>query len=234
MKSQLSIASLALLSVLCLTLAALPATAQILYDNGPGNGTVNAWSISLGYEGPPANGAGEGKGNGNGNVAAKWNVAQGAAADIGFVTWENPGDVLTSVSWSFTSSPNGGMVYGSGTASGPNLTDSFMSVNEYGYDIDKVTVSGLNVPLNAGTYWLNLQNAQTPSGDPVFWDENSGVGCQSPGCPSEAYASGVGTIPSEAFTIYGSGSSTPEPSSLALFASGVLGLGGLLRKRFLG
>ena len=55
-------------------------------------------------------------------------------------------------------------------------------------------------------------------------------------CPSIASDSALGTIPSEAFTINGSngGGSTPEPSSLALFGSGVLGIGGLLRRRFLG
>ena len=26
-------------------------------------------------------------------------------------------------------------------------------------------------------YWLNLQNATSAGGDPVYWDENSGVGC---------------------------------------------------------
>ena len=40
--------------------------------------------------------------------------------------------------------------------------------------------------LNAGTYWVNLQNASVPSGDPVYWDENSGVGCTGTGCPSQA------------------------------------------------
>ena len=41
-------------------------------------------------------------------------------------------------------------MFGSGTASGKNLTDQFISVNQYGYDIDKITVTGLNVNLCAG------------------------------------------------------------------------------------
>ena len=85
-----------------------------------------------------------------------------------------------------------------------NLTDQFISTNQFGYDIDKISATGLNVSLTSGqTYWINLQNASVPSGDPVFWDENSGVGCQSPGCPSQAYESSVGTIASEAFDITG-------------------------------
>ena len=78
--------------------------------------------------------------------------------------------------------------------------------------------------LNAGTYWLNLQNAVSADGNPVYWDSNDGAGCHSLGCPSEAVDSSVGTIPSEAFTILGSQSgtgTTPEPiQSCAIFASG--------------
>src|SRR5271157_2240048 len=81
-------------------------------------------------------------------------------------------------------------------------------------------------------YWLNLENAAVPSGDSVSWDENSGAGCSSPGCPSFASDSSVGTIPSESFTISGSGGgSTPEPSSIMLLGSGIIGLGGVLRRR---
>ena len=66
----------------------------------------------------------------------------------------------------------------------------------------QINVTGLNVSTISGTtYWLNLQNAAVPSGDPVFWDENSGVGCGGTGCPSQASESALGTIPSEAFTI---------------------------------
>jgi len=91
-------------------------------------------------------------------------------------------------------------------------------------------VNGLT---NGVTYWLNLQNAAVPSGDPVYWDENSGKGCGGSGCPSQASESSVGTIASEDFTITGSGGSgtTPEPSSIMLFGSGILGLAGLLRRK---
>jgi uncharacterized repeat protein (TIGR03803 family) len=62
----------------------------------------------------------------------------------------------------------------------------------------------LNVNVNSGTtYWVNVFNATVPSGDPVFWDENSGAGCYSNGCPSKAYESAIGTIASEAFDING-------------------------------
>ena len=129
-------------------------------------------------------------------------------------------------------------MYGSGTASGNQLTDKFISNNAFGYDIDLITITGLNVSLNAETYWLNLQNAEAPSGDPIFWEENSGVGCggnngKGGGCPSQASENAVGTIPSEAFTIIGTGSggTTPEPDSFILLISGMLGVAGMLRRK---
>jgi len=72
---------------------------------------------------------------------------------------------MSSVDWSVTSAENGGTVFGSGTASGTSLTDTFISTNQFGYDIDKVTVVNLNVATVAGTtYWLNLQNAAHSKG----------------------------------------------------------------------
>ena len=156
-----------------------------------------------------------------------------------FGVWEYAGDRLTSVDWLIASEPGGGTVYGSGTASGSNLTDRFISLNQYGYDIDDITVTGLNVNLKSGpTYWLTLENAVVPSGNPVYWDENSGAGCggddgHGGGCPSTA-SPGEGTDPSEAFTIDGTGGgSTPEPGSFLLVASGILAVTGLLRRKLL-
>src|SRR5271169_1786281 len=199
---------IAALTVLCLMLAAIPAVAQ--YENGPINGTTDAWTINFGY------------------IVSDTFVASSSVTGFSFGVWEFPGDVMSSVDWSITTQENGGSTIGSGTAS--NLTDKFVSSNQFGYDIDLITAAGLNVATTSGTtYWLNLQNAVVPSGDPVFWDENSGTGCKSNGCPSMASESSVGTIPGEAFTI--SGGSTPEPSSIMLFGSGILGLAGVLRRK---
>src|SRR5271165_568569 len=164
------------------------------YDNGPINGTTDAWTINFGY------------------IVSDTFVLSGTPVtsfDLG--VWEFQGDSVTSLDWSITSSPNGGTVYGSGTVSGSSLTDTFISTNQYGYNIHKISATGLNVNVTSGsTYWVNFFNASVPSGDPVFWDENSGAGCQSPGCPSQAYESAYGTIPSEAFDI-GAGGYPPPP-----------------------
>jgi hypothetical protein len=156
---------------------------QVLYDNGPANGTTDAWTINFGY-------------------IVSDSFTGGNVTGFDFYAWEFPGDVLSSVDWSITDSPNGGTVYGSGTVS---VTDTFISTNQFGYNIDHISASGLNVGVPSGTVWLNLQNAVVPSGDPVYWDENSGVGCQSSGCPSQAYEYSLGTIPSESFDIVGLG-----------------------------
>ena len=208
---------IASLTILCLALAA-SASGQVLYENGPLNGTIDAWGLNHGYF-----------------VDDTFTLTgNSTVGDIDFYTWEFQGDLLTSVYWSITSNPGYGTKYGSGTASGTNLMDSFISINQYGYDIDKVTISGLSVPLAAGRYWLNLENATVPSGNFVYWDENDGIGCHSPGCPSYATEDGnEGSIPAEAFDIVGTsgGGSTPEPGSFLLLTSGVLGLAGMLRHK---
>ena len=193
------------LCLLCLALLVAPAAAQYIYDNGPVNGTVDAWTINFGY------------------TVSDTFTLNVASTPIGFVfwVWEFPGDKALTVDWSFTSEEFGGTTYASGTAS---VADQFISANQYGYNIDKLTVTGLNIPLAAGTYWLNLQNATTQAGNPLYWDENSG--------PSAASESALGTIPSEAFAISGACcSQTPEPGSILLLGSGMLGLAALLRRR---
>lgn len=80
---------------------------------------------------------------------------------------------------------------------------------------------------------MNLQNAEGSNflDDPVYWDENSG--------PSQASENSVGTIPSESFTLLGTngtttsttGGTVPEPTTVMLFGSGILGLAGVLRRK---
>ncbi|MGO9518229.1 MAG: PEP-CTERM sorting domain-containing protein [Candidatus Korobacteraceae bacterium] len=207
-----------LLALLCLALAAVPAGATVndIYDNGPINGTTDAWTINFGY------------------IVSDSYVSDGSAVTrFLFGVWEFPGDTMTSVQWSITSGENSGTTFASGTASVNNgtLADSFITTNQFGYDIDVITVTGLNVnQVSGSTYWLNLQNATNSSGDPVFWDENSGAGCHGAGCPSMASESTVGTIASEAFTLEYV-ETTPEPGSIVLFGSGILGMTGVLRRK---
>ena len=209
---KIRVALLAVL-VLCVTIV-VPAMAGIVYENGPIDGTVEAWTINFGFW-----------------VSNSFTVSSGNSTinSLAFGAWLFPGDTLTSAEVSLTSNVDGGTIYFDQVV---NFTESGCTVNQYTFDVCTETGSFHGPTLPNGAYWLNLQNAIVPSGNPVYWDENSGVGCTSPGCPFQAEGAGVGSIPSESFTLYGSPSgTTPEPSSIMLFGSGVLGLGGVLRRR---
>jgi hypothetical protein len=207
-------ASLSLLA-LCLMLAAVPAVAGTLYENGPINGTVDAWTINFGF-----------------GVADTFTISGGNSTITGmsFGAWLLPGDTLQSVEVSITSQPFSGTTYFDGIM---NVTQSGCALNEYSYNVCTETGSFNGPALGNGTYWVGLQNGVVTNGDPVYWDQNSGIGCQSPGCPSQASNGGIGSLPSESFTILGNAATgtTPEPASLALFASGVLGVGAVVRRK---
>jgi len=218
---------LPLTMLLILATAAVPACAQVLYDDGPINGTTDGWTINFGFV-----------------VTDTFTLLNNSTVGgFNFGVWEFPGDKMLSVDWAITSEAFGGTVYGSGTAGGNNLTDQFISSNQFGYNIDNITATGLNVSLAGNTtYWLELQNAVVTSGDPVYWDENSGIDCKGDdgmggGCPSEATCNSCiarQNLPPEAFDINGTGSgTTPEPGSAMLFASGVLVCVGRLRRKLL-
>ncbi len=150
---------------------------NILYSNGPINGTTDAWTINFGFV-----------------TADSFPVPSGGGSVGGFSfgAWLEPGDVLQSVEVSITSQPFGGTTYFAGVVS---FSQSNCSSNQYGYNVCTESGSFSGPNLSSGTYWVNLQNATDSIGDPVYWDENSG--------PSLAENNSVGTIPSEAFTVLG-------------------------------
>src|SRR3954447_16701920 len=172
---RLRMVSLALLAV---SLSVVPALAQSdLYDNGPINGTVDAWSVSFGFV-----------------VSDTFVIRDPAGATVtgmSFGAWLFPGDQIDVGEVSITSSEFGGTTYFDGIV---NFTISDCSTNQFGFNICTETGSFGPVNLNAGTYWVSLSNFED-IGDPLYWDENSG--------PSRASENSVGTIPSESFTMIG-------------------------------
>ena len=215
------------LPLLFLALLVTPASAQsgnILYNNGmfPCNGgCTDAWTISNGFV--------------TSDTISL--TANGTVTGFDIWAWEFPMDRVLRIQWSITSSENGGTVYGSGATL---VLDHGGQLNEYGYDVDKVTLTGIHVNLARGTYWLNLTNAVTTMHDPVYWDENSGYACTSPGCPSLASETQVGTIPSETFDVHGvyqhdgdQQSKAPKPGTLVVLTSGLIGLVVTVRRQLL-
>jgi hypothetical protein len=212
----------ALFTLLCLTLAAIPAMAQgISYDNGPVNGQVDAWTINFGFA-----------------VSDTFHISNSTfpISVLSFWAWVEPGDTATSVEMAIGDRGFFSDDLFDGTV---NLTQSNCFSNNFGFNVCEETANFAPVGLNVGNYYLTLENATTANGNPLYWDENSGVGCMSNGCPSLAQENTLGTIPSEAFTISNTGSfdvtvttgTTPEPMSLVLFGSGILSVASVLRRK---
>lgn len=151
-----------------------------LYSNGPINGTTDAWPINSGF------------------VISDSFTGGGTAMGFTFGAWLLPGDVLQSAEISITSSEFGGTTYLDQTV---NFTQTGCVSNQFGYNVCTETGTIYDTGLPSGTYWVNVQNARVDTGDPVYWDENSG--------PSMASDNSVGTIPSESFTVTGSGGIYP-------------------------
>jgi hypothetical protein len=156
-------------------------------------------------------------------------------SNISFWAWLEPGDTATSVEVAIGTT---GYFSNNIFDQSINLTQSNCFTNNFGFDVCQESGQILFTNLNPGNYFLTLENAVTQEGNPLYWDENSGVGCMSPGCPSSAQESTLGTIPSEAFTLSyiettttTSSGTTPEPGSIMLFGSGILGLAGILRRK---
>ena len=150
--------------------------------------------------------------------------------NVGFVAWfwVDIGAKPLTADWAIHDAPDGGNYFGKGTV---NLEVTFMFTNDFGYDVYEVSAPGLlhiNQGLQPGEYWLTLENAKSSDQGLVGWEENDGKGCQSQGCPSQAFNE-QGEIGSEAFLI--TGDSVPEPASIVLLGTGALSIVGRTRRR---
>jgi hypothetical protein len=141
-------------------------------------------------------------------------------ASFDFGSWNYQSDVISTVFWAVGTTP-----FATDVASGTSPVSSVYKGVDGLYKLYPLytnTVSGLSVPLAAGTYWLSLTSAGVPNQHPAWWDENDGA--------STAYYNGTSLIGSEAFDING-GSSVPEPGSMGLLGGGILLMLGALRRK---
>jgi hypothetical protein len=204
-----------LLTILCLALSA-PVFAGTLYNDGPTDGFTNAFII----DGP---GGSPGQTISDGFVATN----SGLAVSFDAAEWVTAGSTPATLTWALGSSSFGSDL---GSGSGIN-TFTFFASNGFGFDVYTDHVTGLSANLTAGqTYWLTLGGASDSSGSTFDgWDLSNGpANCQFAvgGVPIGGCGAG-----GESFTINGNGGTTPEPSSILLFGSGILGLAGVLRRK---
>jgi len=201
-------------------IASVPASADsTLYDNtGPWSAGSLQFPIGEGYV-----------------VSDSFTLTSNSTVTgVDLIVLVESGDLPSTVDWSIGTTPFGGTPATATTTNLGLINSPFLSL----YDNYEMGFAIPDVPLDAGTYYLTLQNVvEFYGGDPnnprvVFWNASNG--------PSIAYASGVGNLNgadypgsnSETFQILGNTSSvTPEPSSILLLASGLAGLAGMARRK---
>jgi hypothetical protein len=216
---KMRIATLSLV-VLCL---ALTASAQI-YNDGGIDGNDNAFFVT----GPAANNfLGTNQDISNGFLAAG-----GTGHQLDWGEW-SVGTPTTS-NWSIGTTAFGNDV-ASGTATAADLHYKF--TNALGYGVYDVNIP-INVSFTAGnTYWLTISNATDAAADGTqAWDIPNGGSGGPATCNFRQSGTNFGNcgLGGESFTIgNATGGTTPEPSSIMLFGSGILGLAGVLRRKMI-
>ncbi len=247
MKVHLRLVTAASLAVLCLAVAALPAAAAdiTLYSNGPAYANdTTAWAIG---PAPAPHGP---------IITNSFYIgAPSTVTAFSFVVWVPNLDTPANVEYVIGTTAFGyDIAQGYVSLSASNLSylwsnsSSLCQPASAGCDVYEVTVtvSPSVLVTTIGTYWLTLDDGATTNDNPLLWDQNDnggsfpngGAGCtgwnnSGTPCPSTAYTfinSNLTLIPSEDPDIIGH-LAAPEPSSILLLGSGILGLGGIWRRK---
>ncbi len=217
------IATLSLLTILCLALGTT-AFADTIFSEGPVLAADNGIFID-------GNGGPFGQSLSDGFVAA----TGGSGGQVYFAEWVLGGTTPTGVTWAIGNNNfSGTLTSAADFGSTLYCSSGGSGCDAFGYDvyISHFSISGTS--FTAGNeYWLTLTNAT----------DNQGIGYNawditSPGpatCDVEhgvivPGGGGACGFQGESFTIT-SGGTTPEPSSILLLGSGILGLAGVLRRK---
>lgn len=216
------------LILVCLTLAGVSAMAApaTLFQTGHGTGTSGD-SISMSNGPEPGN-----------TVANQWTCSTPDCLVAGF-TFETFNGVAggntgsSSISWLFSGAKpfNFKNVCGGGPCSG---TSTPFTIG----DCLPVCLESVTLPtpidLPGGVNWLNLFNeVNINPAEVTIWSTNDGTGQLS---SSEVLSATGGVVvvgpPGDAFGVFGT-PTVPEPGSILLLGSGLLGAAGVLRRKLI-
>jgi hypothetical protein len=173
----------------------------VLYDQGPINGGIDAWTINFDFA-----------------VTDSFTLSQASTVTgVNFGVWTLPGDTISTIDWAIAGAADNFPDQGAAVVS------NSLVCGGCGFDVYDISWDSFSIPgqqLAAGAYWLVLQNAAVTNGDPAYWDENDGL--------SLAFENTVGQIGSGSFQILGT---VPEPSTWTTMLIGFAGIGFAGRQR---
>ena len=215
-----------LLTVLCL---ALTGFAQTIFNDGGIDGNDNGFFVT----GPNfPNFLGSFQDISNGFTAA----ASGTPGHLGFGEWSV--GAPTSFSYELGTSAFGTDI-GSGTVTQNAGNSTLLFTNGFGYGVYDVEVSVSGSAMTGGNqYWLSISNATDAGNDGTqAWDIPNGGSGGPAVCNFRQSGTNFGDcgLGGESFTLSvgqtTTTTGTPEPTSILLFGSGILGLAGVLRRK---
>jgi hypothetical protein len=235
MKTQLRIAHLSLLTILCLALTVSAFAGSTIFSEGPFLGNSNAFFIT-GPNNP--NFSGSFQDVSNGFVA----TSSATPTTLEYGLWLSAGAVPTTISYEI-----GTTMFGTQLGSGTVALSPADYVPGLGPDTWEVTIPVTSLAMTAGhRYWISLSNADDSlNSESSAWDvPNGGLGgpaiCdfrQNGGAVLGGINGNCGAG-GESFTLTGSVANSPQPtpesSSMMLVGSGILGIAGVLRRKLMG
>lgn len=185
-------------------MATTPAMAGVVYTNGAPNDANSSLNISGAF-----------------SVSDSFTLSGAAtltAVDVGLVV--SATSTPTQLTWAF-----GTTAFGNDIASGTAMLTDNTALALFNNNLDELFLSTftIDVPItSSGTFWLTFSDGQATSED-LYWNISNGS--------SMAMDSSFGATDSEAFTLDGTTSATPEPGSLLLLATGLIGLAILVQRK---